>query len=226
MLKRAGPIVLSLLVALVAVTPLAKATLLAPGGVGAPGVFDFTGHTMTLQLGGSASGSFLGSTGTPTGLWSEKVYLDSGPNAACLTGGCLDFLINLTVSTGEVHRITASSFAGALTDVGFVGVVSSPFFTMGLTPNAVNRSTILGDGGATVGFDFLLPGMVGGSATPTSATLVILTNSTTFVPGTLSLIDSGTVTVKAFGTAVEPASALLLGVSLLMGGIFRKKLFA
>ena len=145
-----------------------------------------------------------GTTILETGTLESRVYNDG-------VTGTLDFFYqvhNNATSTDHIDKMTANSFTGFTTSVGF-NDVPSPFGTV--APISANRTS----SGDTVEFDFLdaaavIPGATGDW-------LFIQTNATNFTSGVASVIDGGATTVASYEpTAVPiPPSALLLGSGLL-----------
>ena len=109
--------------------------------------------------------------------------------------GDLDFIIvvgNDNDSFHNIERVTASSFAGFKTDVGY--------FTgfPGIPPDTVDRLTA-----STIGFNFI-GGIAPGSD---SAQIAIETNATRFTSGFLSAFNMGSATTTGFAPAVpEPST--------------------
>ncbi len=92
----------------------AFATTLPPGSSGqAPDVL--TIGTTTLQA--TTSGTIT--TPRVSGNYTENVYSDSN-NVFC--SGCLDFIIRVGDTSGDIEQVTASSFASASVDAGYESV--------------------------------------------------------------------------------------------------------
>jgi len=194
-------------VALLALAPAAKATVLVPGQ-GPTAATVLPGGTALLATTG---GTF--SSPTITGSW-EAAVLSDPLNIYC--AGCLDFqfqVVDVTSKTDSVDRITMSDFTGFLTDAGYV----SPTAFCGIivcssgTPKApatVDRVTA-----DVVGFDFA-GGITKGNG---SDIITVETNATHYTAGYVSLIDSLPTYVVAYAPAVvpEPATLSLLGFGLL-----------
>jgi hypothetical protein len=202
---------------------LAHATILPPTGSApvAPGVF-----------GTPATGPFLANTGfepftgtnslgqtTISGEYEAMVYSDP-KNTFC--AGCLDFFIivdNNNSSTDSIERITLASFGDLSTDVGYtIGKGGNP---TGAAPISVTRSS----NGTTVGFNFsTLAGVAPGKDTEV---LEIETDATSFVQGSLQIIDSSVASVEAFAPASVPEassiSLTLLGGALLGIGLIGRR---
>jgi hypothetical protein len=131
-----------------------------------------------------------------------------------LCAGCLDWVITAADVTGDIGRVTAfgfSSNAAVLTDVGFLA-------GSGIAPTTVDRN--VSSGSSVIGFNFA-PAIQPGNGTDV---LVIKTNVSSFVPGTLSALDGVPVTTNAWGVAPEPNMTCLLSVLALgiLGIAYRK----
>jgi len=150
--------------------------------------------------------------------YSEWVYQE--------TGGTLDFIIqatNNTVANGDIiDRVTTGSFAGngaVTTDVGFNSSVPGlATISGGYNPGAADRSGVTGP---TVGFDFTTDVPQGGQ----TDYLIIKTNATWYIPGTVSFQDGVTASGAGFGVAPEPNMTCLLSVLAIgiLGIAYRRK---
>jgi hypothetical protein len=185
----------------------ASGVLLAPAGsvpLVAPDVTAPAGGALLADL--IAPFSILGALGQvlESGTVESRVYRDG-------TTGTMDFFYqvhNNATSLDHIDKLTANSFLGFLTSVGFNNV-PSPAGTV--APNSANRSL----SGDTVEFDF--PNALAINPGLTGDWLFIQTNAPTFMPGVASVIDGGAVTVASFAPSAVPIppSALLLGSGLL-----------
>ncbi len=131
-----------------------------------------------LAYGGTVVGSQNGtiSPGTFTANYVETVYSDPF-NIHCV--GCLDFVYRLSDvgTSGDIEHLTAFSFGGVLTDVGYTATLG------GHAPNMITRTS----NGNTIDFNFL----GGQNLEPSdfSDFLVIQTNATQFTRGLVSIQD-------------------------------------
>jgi PEP-CTERM motif len=190
--------------------PAAHGTILVPGQSGvAPDLFAFLPGATVV---GSMSGSFT--SVAFTGNYIEEVFVDP---ANGFGKNDLTWLIQVTNNNGSagIGRITASSFAGFMTDVGTndIGFVPPGFVGGALPdPDTVDRDVT----GAIIGFNYPF----GLGAGRTSVMLEIQTNATAFGAGFISLsggtLNAATATVPALApTAAVPEPAtwamLLLG---------------
>ncbi|HVN04498.1 MAG TPA: PEP-CTERM sorting domain-containing protein [Bryobacteraceae bacterium] len=197
---------------------LARATILPPTGSSPVAPSDFntpvTGPFLAdTGLQAFATTNSLGQS-TITGDYRAMVYADPS-NVFCT--GCLDFFVLVTSnasSLDDIERITLASFGSYETDVGYSTGTGS---VLGTAPDTVDRSS----SGGVIGFNFAVPaGVAPGAETEV---LEIETNATSFVAGTLQIIDSSVASVAAFAPAVVPEassiSMTLLGTALLGIGL-------
>jgi hypothetical protein len=183
-----------LMVTIAFISSPANATPLLPGGsvvassfVGSPGTL--------LALTSAHFVSSLG-IGDFSGTATEGVYLDS------ITGTTMDFVYqftNVPAGTKPIEQMSDSSYDSFMTDVAQSQVGFGPFVGGGTLSTMVDRSAL---GGNIAWKGSLL-------TTPsTSAILMIKTDATSFFPGTVSFINSGTVTLTGFyapARSVTPA---------------------
>jgi hypothetical protein len=205
---------------------MASAMIVNPGDMGdTPDNFNGTLSGLT-NLGYVSDGL---SSLTFSATYGAGVYRDPNGNAACPSGGCLDFIYQVTDlgpptpnpfnSQGIIEKITAALFAqmpstSFTTDVGLstsssdvaaacVGVATPCYFTT--TGVVAPTATVpLIDRtvapGDTVAFNYTGgAGLTAGEVTPL---LIIKTNATAYNSGLISAIDGATATAIAF----EPAS--------------------
>jgi hypothetical protein len=178
--------------------PAAHGTILVPGQSGvAPDLFAFLPGATEV---GSVSGTFT--SNNFTGHYIEEVFADpaNGFGANDLT-----WLIQVTNNGPEsILRITASSFAGFMTDVGAndLGIIPPGFMGGALPdPDTVDRDVT----GAIIGFDYPF-GLEAGPQP--SSMLEIQTNATAFGAGFLSL-SGGTINIGAATVAgLAPTAAV------------------
>ena len=191
----------------VAFASLGSATVLTPATSGAASGFGNSGWTLLATTGVQAL-----SSGTFTADAEAWVYSDTN-NSFC--SGCLDFvyLVTRTGGNDSIERITAGSFAGFGTDVGFL--TGSP----GITPATIDRSS---DGGV-IGFNYL--GVSSLTGVEGTQVLVIETDALSYAPGLMSSIDSQSANGVGFKPAAvpEPVSFAMLGTGLAILGLLRRR---
>jgi len=154
---------------------------------------------------------------TFSGSVQSQVYSNDANNA--LNGNTFVYRItNGSGSPNSIERATIDSFAGFLTDVGYVSGA-------GVHPGDANR----GSNGDIIGFDFKPFPQTAGTAIAAGQTtdlLVIRTNSPSFVPSTLTLIDGSAGTATSFAPAAvipEPAGVSLLLCAAAAGVLARRR---
>ena len=153
----------------IAVSP-AGATLIAPGGsVSAASVTYPTGALL------ADTGLLTYSYGSPlsTGTIRELVYTDPGNP---LGAGDLTFVYQVHVETGDLGRVTGSSYAGFQTDVGTATPVAPLIVTGTASPDLITRSAA----GDVIGFNFSPNIVPDGGTGDTTLALIVLPYAETF----------------------------------------------
>jgi len=182
------------------VAPPALASVCGPGpGACVPDLFPAETGTLLATL----SGPWTNSGSTMSGAYTEAVYANPA-NTFC--SGCLDFALQVTNnagSTDSIGRVTVSSFAGALADIGYSPVGSAypgGLFVDGTAaPQLVDR-VLPGD---SIGFTFNAPVALPIAPGQTSTVLEVQTNATHFGVGNANINDGGVTTVVGFAPVVD-----------------------
>lgn len=209
----------------------AFACFVGPGGSCAPDLLTVNASaTLFNQQGGTITAT--DNTTTPPTMivadYTERVYRDPDNTLCGSPGNCLTWVLQVTnraSSTDTIARVTVSNFAGFTTDVG-INTNGAPGMTdsaSNIAPDRVSRS----NDGKVVRWDF---GTNGGSEVglgQTTRLLEVQTNSTSTVPGTVTVQDG----VAGNGPGLSPAipetlwvPALgLFGGALAGGFMFRRR---
>ncbi len=200
-----------------------NATLLLPGSGPLPV------DVLASAPGGTVLASSVTTTSTPTWTGTARTAV-----VQATPGGTLDYyyqVSNAASSSDALGRVTGATFNNAFTTNVFQTASAFSLFTAG------SQAAMNGDRGTdgVVGFNFL-PGDGGlGKIDPgqTSDTLIVRTNSTTYGPGVMGIIDGTATFVNAFqptgqpplvGPIPEPGTLALLASGLLAtGGIARRR---
>jgi hypothetical protein len=206
------------LLALLGVVAEAHAAALPPGSVDVS-VTNLGSFTGTLV---ADTNNINYSFGANTGTLREWV-VSNGTSALC--PGCLAFVYQFHVTTGDVGRISASSYDAFTIDVSHTTgpSVSLPGSLAGIFgANNADRTA----SGTTIDFDFTSPVTAGFN----SFVLIANTNSTAFQPGIMFLNDIGATSGNIAGfapgqaaTVPEPATVLLVGSGVVALGVWRRR---
>lgn len=201
----AGVLSLLLLTSSAGATVLTPPVSLAPVTIGTVSGSVLADFTQTFNFGvgdtGSVEAAAVASTVNPFG------------------SGDISFVFQFSVTGGLIEHLTDGSLLNALVDVEQAPSVTlaGTTFTTG-TVLATSASRLTSD---TVSFNFadgVFPGQ-------TSYVLILNTNSTSFSPGVLGMIDAGAQQLTGFSVVPEPASATLLlaGLPFLAFGRWRRR---
>jgi hypothetical protein len=229
-MKKARWLYLVVALALIGVSS-AKADIIGPGGnVTGPGqAFNIGSYTDVAYTGdnpplfNNANGYALANIFTNDaghGLWGEIVISDPN-NVFC--AGCFDFLIQVSVETGDIGRVTTSDFSGFQTSVGYwSGYWLTSLVQNGYPPEVNATSIERSSDGGIIGFSFSPGDVTTGKAT---YLMVIETNATNYKPGALQFINGGVAYEQGFAPAVPDGgmTLMLLGSALVGLGTLRRR---
>ncbi|GEM_PF-5918992 len=201
-------------------TPL-SATLLTPGGSGAPDVY--SNQTLSPIAETQGTFSFGSGAGLISGTYVNFVIQD--PTGIC--PGCLDFAFQVNLNPGlsaGIFVMAIGRYFGYATDIGYVQGT-------GIAPISVYRGT----NGGSVGFIFSAPGNTADTIGPgeSSAVFGVESDATSFDDNGVLAISGGRSDSPADGDILgvfeptfrtpEPASMLLLGLGLVVLPACRRK---
>jgi hypothetical protein len=190
------------------VSTMASAATLGPGTLlhPAPGASGPTGGVI-LE---SSMLPFLSPTYNGT-LTTTVIRGDStnpfGANALTFT-----YVVTNGAGTHSINRFTVNGFDGFTVDASY----QTPQAVSTIAPAYADRET----NGSSVGFSFVLAPVGSGPLGPTqtSATLVLKTNATSYVPNLASVLDGFPATVGTFAPVPEPSTVVLAGFAVALVG--------
>ncbi len=198
---------------------ISQATVLVPGSEGFPDLFTLASPTLLAEVttpfsNADESGSVLAA-------------VISDPNNT-FGAGDLDFVYqidNNSASIDGLERLSASTFTGYQTDVGYAtngSLLGNGFLDGTVAPQTVDRAFA-----NVVGFTFSPLNTVAPGSD--SVVLVIETNATGFTTGTVAITDGLSTNLSGFSPngdpspTPEPSMTLLAGAGLLALVAVRKK---
>jgi len=148
-----------------------------------------------------------------TGSFQETVFTEAA--GSVFGAGTLDFVYQVTITKGDIGRLTADNFGPYLTDVSIFPTATG--FAVGTIPPLTADRTSDGD---VVGFNFAKPPLtVPPAPAYTTFVMIIRTNATTYAMNDGNVIDGSVFAANpAFGPAggphaptPEPSTLVLLG---------------
>jgi hypothetical protein len=199
---------LTLAVSLFLFAASASAAIIAPGALlhPAPGEAGPTGGVVL------ATSTLPFVSPTYTGTLTTTVIRGDSTNT--FGANALTFTYVLTNGTGthSINRFTVNGFDGFTVDSSY----QTPQPGSTVAPAYIDRET----NGSSVGFSFAVAPLGPGTLAPTqtSATLVLQTNATDYVPNTASVLDGFPAIVGTFSPVPEPATIVLAGFGLALVG--------
>jgi hypothetical protein len=130
-----------------------------------------------------------------------------GANALTFT-----YVVTNGAGTHSINRFTVNGFDGFTVDASY----QTPQAVSTIAPAYADRET----NGSSVGFSFVLAPVGSGPLGPTqtSATLVLKTNATSYVPNLASVLDGFPATVGTFAPVPEPSTVVLAGFAVALVG--------
>jgi PEP-CTERM motif len=146
---------------------------------------------------------------TPNYSGSLTTTVISGDTTNPFPGGLtFTYVISNGPGTHAINRMSVNGYDGFLIDASY----QTPTPAMTIPPAYVDRET----NGSSLGFSFVAAPIGSGPITPnaSSATMVLQTNATTFVPTTASVLDGLPATVGSFAPVPEPSTIVLAGTAL------------
>jgi hypothetical protein len=149
---------------------------------------------------------------TYTGTLTTTVIRGDTTNPFGATALTFTYVLSNGPGTHSINRFTVNGFEGFTVDSSY----QTPLPGGTIAPAYTDRET----NGSSVGFSFVSAPVGAGPLGPTltSATLVLQTNATTFVPQLASVLDGFPATVGTFAPVPEPSTIALAGFALALVG--------
>ncbi len=150
-------------------------------------------------------------SGTYSGTLTSTVI--SGDTSNPFPGGLtFTYVLSNLAGTHSINRLSINGFDSFLLDASY----QSPLAAGAVTPAYVDREAT----GSSIGYSFVSAPVGSGplGTGQTSATLVVQTNATSFVPSSAFVLDGFPAAVTSFAPVPEPSTIALAGAALALFG--------